>query len=126
MRVIPNLGLEFEELCIEYSAHSPSGQDMITLVRKFMSEHDHFDNGVSNGEYSHSWDVLLKEHMNQMTVQMVGMVIYLLTTYWAYGARLYENLPPLEKILLRDTVQEISDEIERRSAVSGNEVDVQN
>lgn len=122
MRVIPNMAEEFEEICAEYNAHSPSGRDIVTLTKMFMDKHDYFEKGVQNSEYSHAWDILLKEHMNQASIQMVGMVLYLLVTYWQYGQRLYENLPALEKMLLRDTVQEISEEIQLRSAANGDAV----
>jgi hypothetical protein len=63
---------------------------------------------------------LLYESRNQITVQMVGVMLYLLVTYWARGQDFYKALPELEKMLLRDTFFEMQDEIERRSAANGN------
>ena len=125
MRLVPGLAGEFEELCAEYSAVDQQGRDIVTLVKMFCESHDHFEGGVQNRDYVNAWEAFLSDHKHQVTVPMVGQIIYLLVTYWANGQRLYENLPHLEKILLRDTVQEISDEINRRSAAAGESGSIQ-
>lgn len=115
MILVSNLTQEFEELCTEYSAHDVQGRDIIFLVKEFADHCEHREMEMSF-DYRDAWRGFLEEHGHQVTVQMIGMTIYVLMTYWDKGRELYEALPPLEKILLRDTVQEISDEIERRSA----------
>ena len=113
MELVPNLAGEFEEICAEYAAHDQEGADIIALVKLF-------DGYVGDEPYEATWKKFLSKHAHQMTVPMVGQVMYLLVTYWAYGHKLYECFPPLEKILLRDTVQDISEEIQRKSEANGD------
>lgn len=118
MRIVPNLEREFEELCVEYSAHDEQGRDIVFLVKEFAENCDDTRPRLETDlDYSVAWREFLEEHKHQVTSQMIGMIIYTLMTYWDMGRVLYDALPPLEKILLRDTVQEISEEIERRSDV---------
>ena len=119
MKISPNLEHEFEELCAEYSSHDSQGRDIVFLVKEFGDRH----HGLSHEpgpHFAEAWSLFLEEHKHHVTVGMVGMILYVLVTYWDMGASLFESLPPLEKILLRDSVQDISDEIQRRSA-NGNE-----
>jgi hypothetical protein len=117
MRVIPNLAQEFEEICAEYNAHDQASKDIVTLVKMFGNEYDDL-----TSEFEKPWADFLEDHQHQATVKMIGMVIYLLLTYWENGQLLFGDLPLLEKMLLRDTFQDISDEIERRSAANGDAV----
>lgn len=118
MKLVPQLAEEFEGVCAHYS-QDPRGRDVVHLAKKFMEQYEHFDQGVSNAEYTHAWDVFLSDHTNIITVQQVGVVIYVLLTYWVHGQRLFENMPRLEKMLLRDTWFEMQDEMERQSALNG-------
>lgn len=113
MNLVPNLASEFEEICVEYTKHDQEGADIITLVKLF-------DEYVGDEEYAVTWKRFLSKHAHQVTAPMVGQIMYLLVTYWAHGHELFEGFPPLEKILLRDTVQEISDEVHRRSEANGD------
>ena len=115
MRVVPNLVGEFDEICFEYSKVDQAGKDIVALTKLFGDENDAFDEDTDGVDFHLAWSKFLDEHKHQMTIPMVGMVIYLLVTYWPQGQRLFRFLPPLEKMLARDTVAEISDEIERRS-----------
>lgn len=122
MRVVPNLAAEFEEICAQYSAVDQQGKDIVALVKMFGYEYDHLDD-YSIPDFGGAWRTFLGEHQHQMTVPMTGQVLYLLLTYWSLGQVMYQELPQLEKMLLRDTVQEISDEIQRRSVDNGNAVE---
>lgn len=117
MKLLPNMAEEFEEICAEYNAHDQASRDIVTLVKMFGDEYDEL-----TFEFGLAWKNFLDEHQHQATVKMLGMVIYLLLTYWEKGRLFFEDLPILEKMLLRDTFQEISEEIERRSAANGDAV----
>lgn len=119
MRIIASLEAEFIDVCFEYPKR-PYGQDIITLVTKFADEYDYFDEDTDNLMIRMAWGQFLDEHQHQMTIPMVGMVIYLLLTYWPEGQRMFQALPTLEKMLLRDTFSEISDEIDKQSAANGD------
>lgn len=119
MKVVPNLVGEFEELCAEYSAHGDQGKDIVILVKMFGEANDNLH---TLGGLKMNWVKFLEEHHRQMTMPMTGMILYVLVTYWHLGQKLFEALPTLEKMLLRDTVQEISEEIDRKSAANGNAV----
>lgn len=119
MKLVSNLAAEFEELCAYYSAHDEQGKDIVTLVRMFGDEHDHLQSEM-DPDFVAAWEKFLVDHQHQMTVIMTGMVLYVLTNYWHLGQDLFESLPTLEKMLVRDTVQDISDEIARRSEANRN------
>jgi len=120
MRVVPNLAQEFEDVCAEYLASGdPMGRDIVTLVKMFGDEYDHIRSD-GTPDYRTAWTTFLDEHKHQMVVTpMVGLVLYYLITYWEDGQVLGVQLPTLERMLVRDTVSEISDEIHRRSAANG-------
>ncbi len=118
MRVIPNKAQEFDQLCDEYSEHDEQGRDIVILVKMFAEDCDSLKL-TTDLDYSVAWRHFLEEHQHQVTSAMVGMIIYVLMTYWDKGIVLFDALPPMEKILLKDTVQDISEEIERRSAENG-------
>jgi len=120
MRLVPNLAQEFEDICQDYLASGdPIGKDIVTLVKMFGEEYDHIrSDGIP--DFGVAWVKFLEEHKHQMVVSpMVGLVLYYLITYWEDGQLLGVQLPTLERMLLRDTVSEISEEIERRSAANG-------
>ena len=118
MRLVPNLAAEFEEVCAQYDVSpDPLAKDVITLVKMFGDQND------DNDSLKSAWLEFLEEHKHQVTITMVGMILYLLITYWEKGQVLGVNLPTLERILVRDTVQQISDEIDRKSAANGNSQD---
>lgn len=120
MRLVPNLAQEFEDICSDYLASGdPIGRDMVTLVKMFGDEYDYVrSDGIADFRYS--WTEFLEAHKHQMVVTpMVGLVLYYLITYWEDGQLLWAQLPTLERMLVRDTVSQISDEIERRSAANG-------
>lgn len=119
MKVVPNLVGEFEELCAAYSAHDEQGKDIVILVKMFG---DANDNLHTSGSLKISWTRFLEEHHRQLTMAMTGQVLYVLITYWHLGHQLFESLPILEKMLVMDTVQEISEEIDRKSAANGSPV----
>lgn len=120
MRVVSSLIGEFEELCAEYSAVDQQGKDIVTLVRLFGDENDHLRE-QEDPDFVVAWEKFLGEHKHQITVMpQVGLILYVLVTYWDMGQMLAESLPTLERMALRDTVQEISEEIDRRSAASGD------
>lgn len=122
MRVAPNLVREFEELSAAYSAVDQQGKDIISLVRLFGDEYDYL-RLEEDPDFGAAWAKFLDEHKHQMTVMpMVGLVLYLIITYWDMGQVLAVKLPTLERMTVRDTQQDISDEIDRRSAESGNAV----
>jgi hypothetical protein len=121
MRLVPNLSGEFEELCESYAAVDQQGKDIVTLVKMFGDEYDYLRFEVAP-EFVMAWEAFLEEHKHQVTVPMVGLILYVLITYWDMGPLLATQLPTLERILIRDTVQDISDEIDRRSAANGNAV----
>lgn len=109
------MAAEFEEICAEYNAHDQASKDIVTLTKMFGDEYDELTT-----DFKTAWAFFLNEHQHQATVKMLGMVIYLLLTYWEKGQMLFEELPLLERMLLRDTFQEISEEIERNSAENGD------
>jgi hypothetical protein len=88
----------------------------------FGDEYDEFDDETDALDFKMAWEKFLGEHQHQVTSNMVGLIIHLLVTYWQQGHQFFKSLPPLEKILARDTVQEISEEIDRRSAANGDAV----
>jgi hypothetical protein len=115
MRVILNLAQEFEDVCAHYQDSGPSGKDIVTLVKLFGDKYDHISSD-NISDFSSAWTEFLDEHKHQMTVYpMTGLVLYNLITYWDMGQMLFQALPALEKILVRDIVQDISDEINFRS-----------
>lgn len=119
MRVVPNLAGEFAEMCASYSALDQQGKDIVTLINMFGDEYD--DLPSESEELTMAWFRFLDEHKHQVSVMpMVGLVLYHLVTYWDKGQLLFEALPTLEKMVIRDTVQEISQEIDRRSEANGN------
>lgn len=123
MKVVSNLSQEFDEVCASYSAHDQQGKDIVTLVKLFGDEYDHL-RSETEPDFRGAWDKFLDEHKHQIIVMpMLGLVLYNLITYWDMGQMLYSSLPTLEKMLVRDTVQDISDEINRRSAVNGNAIE---
>lgn len=122
MRVVSNLVHEFEEIKTEYSNFDQQGQDIATLVVMFGDEYDYFDEDTDSLDFKMAWEKFLGEHSHQVNSNMVGLIIHLLVTYWQQGHQFFKALPPLEKILARDTVQEISEEIDRRSAANGDAV----
>lgn len=123
MRVVPSLAAEFEEMCEQYSnAPDPAGKDIVILVKMFGDENDRLRLEVEP-DFRAAWDKFLDEHKHQITVSpMLGLILHILVTYWDMGQLLFPQLPTLEKMLLRDIVQEISEEIQRRSAANGNAV----
>lgn len=119
MRLVTNLANEFEELCEAYRL-TPQGKDIVTLTIMFGQENDHLHD-EEEPDFAGAWAKFLEEHKHQMTVSpMVGLLLYLLITYWDLGTQLALKLPTLERMLVRDTVQEISDEIHRKA--NGNAV----
>ena len=122
MRVISNLAGEFELLCADYINGGVEGKDLVALVMIFGDEYDHLGEDDSEFEFTKAWTKFLGEHKHQVTVQMVGLLLNTLVTYWPPGEKLYAALPVLEKILLRETIQNISDYIAWRSAENGNQV----
>lgn len=122
MRLVPHLSQEFEELCAHYAAVDQEGKDIVSLVKLFGEEYDHV-RSEKDPDYVVAWETFLNQHKHQVTVMpMLGLVLHILVTYWEDGHLLYETLPTLEKMVLRDTIQEISDEIERGSEANGNAV----
>ena len=122
MRVVPNLVREFENIKTEYSKFDQQGQDIATLVVMFADEYDEFDEDTDALYFKMAWEKFLGEHSHQVTSNMAGLIIHLLVQYWQHGHQFYKALPPLEKILARETVQDISEEIKRRSAANGDAV----
>jgi hypothetical protein len=117
MRVVTNLAGEFEDVCENYEAHGPQGRDMVTLIKKFGDEYDHL-RSEEDPDFVVAWETFLQEHQHQMIVHpMTGLILYNLITYWDMGQMFYTALPTLEKMLVRDTVMEISDEIDRKSGL---------
>jgi hypothetical protein len=122
MRLVPHLSQEFEELCAHYAAVDQEGKDIVSLVKLFGDTYDHL-RSEEDPDFVVAWETFLNEHKHQVTVMpMLGLVLHILVAYWDMGPMLYEALPTLEKMVLRDTIQEISDEIDRRSEVNGNAV----
>jgi hypothetical protein len=122
VRLVPNLADEFGQLSAEYDSVDQQGKDMIALVKMFGDEYDHLRR-EEEPDFGGAWTKFLDEHKHQLNVApMTGLVLYFLITYWDMGPMLYDALPTLEKMLIRDTVQEISAEINRRSAQYGNAV----
>lgn len=119
MRLAPNLAQEFEEICAEYEAVDQQGRDMVALIKAFGDEYDHL-RSESNPDFQGAWEEFLEEHKSQVTSAMVGMILYMLIMYWDLGSMLGDQISIMERILVRDTVQDISEEIERRSK-NGNE-----
>ncbi len=119
MKLVPNLAQEFEEVCDHYNNSSdPAGKDIVALIKLFGDAHDDTPPGA---ELRAAWDAFLEEHKHQISVTpMCGLIIHVLITYWQSGHALFESLPPLERMLLRDTVMEISEEIDRQSAANSN------
>lgn len=120
MRVVANLAQEFEEMCQDYLASGdPVGRDIAILVRKFGDDADQ----AGPDDYGAAWAKFLEEHKHQMIVSpMTGLVLHLIITYWENGQALALQLPTLERMLVRDTISDISDEIKRRSEANGNAV----
>ncbi|HEY6020518.1 MAG TPA: hypothetical protein VIY48_11715 [Candidatus Paceibacterota bacterium] len=113
MRVIPNLEHEFIEICEEYSKVDQSGKDIITLVKMFAEANE--DITPKGLPLDVAWHDFLNEHARQVTAPMVEQILYLLLTYWEVGQTFFAFLPPLEKILLREVIFKMSEEIQRRS-----------
>lgn len=122
MLVVPNLAREFDELCDEYAKFDQDGRDIIVLVKLFGDAYDDFSDDTESVVLSTAWQNFLDEHQYQMSMTMAGLVLYLLITYWPQGQKMYPTLPVLEKMLLRDTIQQMSEEIERRSAENSDSV----
>ena len=120
MRVVANLAQEFEEMCQDYLASGdPIGRDIAVLVRKFGDDADQ----VEPDGYGAAWAKFLEEHKHQMIVSpMTGLILHFIITYWEGGQVLALQLPTLERMLVRDTISDISDEINRRSEANGNAV----
>lgn len=120
MRVVPNLKQEFEEVCAHYEGYGPVGKDIVTLVKLFGDKYDHI-RGDGIPDFAAAWAEFLDEHSHEMIVSpMTGLVLYNLLTYWQDGQLMAEQLPVLERMLIRDTASDISEEIERRSAANGD------
>ena len=118
MRLVPNLAREFENVCAEYEAKGPMGVDLVALVKMFGDNYDHVR---ANGNFAAAWAEFLDEHKHQLIVTpMTGLLLYNLVTYWEDGQMFAVQLPTLERMLIRDTVSDISEEIDRRSAENGN------
>lgn len=120
MRVIANLAAEFQEIYTRYTDSGAEGSDLVVLTTMFGDEYDHFDDDTDYLDFRMAWEKFLGEHKSKVTVQMVGMIIYLLVTYWPQGQRLHQSMAPLEKILAWEIIQEISEEIKRQSGENGN------
>lgn len=122
MRVVRNLAGEFEELCASYAAVDQQGKDIVTLVKMFGDKYDHVrSDGIP--DFRAAWAEFLDEHKHQVNAMpQVGLILYVLITYWEDGQLLAVQLPTLERMLVRDTISDISDEIDRRSAANGNMV----
>lgn len=117
MRIKPNLIQEYEELAQTYREANVQGRDLMTLVEMFGNEYDYLVDDSHPTEYAMVWRDFLEEHQHQMTVfpePMVALLINILGTYWQQGERLYEALPTLEKMVVRDLVADMSREISRR------------
>lgn len=122
MRIRPGLEAEFEEMCENYSNANEQGKDLVVLIKMFGDQFDYM-RGEVEPNFAEAWSMFLEEHKHQVNVQpMVGLMLYVLVSYWDMGPLLGSQLPTLERILLRDTVQDISDEIKRRSEEFGNAV----
>lgn len=113
---------EYDELSAHYRAANEQGRDVVSLAEMFVDEYGYLEAGGDKTDFELAWRDFLGLHQHQMIVHptMAGLVIYLLVNYWDQGEKLYEALPTLEKMLLRDTVQMMSDEINRRSAENGD------
>jgi len=122
VRIIANLIGEFTELSGEYIKSGPQGADLIKLVTIFGDANDEFDDDTDALYFKAAWERFLEEHKRNVTVEMVGVVIYLLVTYWPQGQKLHESLPMLEKILVWEIMQEGSEEIRRRSEENSDSV----
>lgn len=122
MRLVTNLAQEFEEMCGHYNTSSdPAGKDIVILVNMFGDEYDHLTHESDVASFSRAWEKFLDEHKHQISVTpMCGLILHVLITYWELGHELWEGLPTLEKMLVRDTVAEISEEIDRQSAANSN------
>lgn len=121
MRVIANLAAEFEEICTEYSNAGESGKDIITLLGLFCNEYDDCDDDTDPLYYKTYWQSFVEEHQHQLTSNMIGMIIYLIVSYWPQGQAFFTALPITDKMLYRETVSDISAEIQRRSAENSDD-----
>lgn len=123
MRLVPSLAQEFEEMCEHYSTSSdPAGKDIVILVKMFGDQYDHL-RSETEPDFRGAWEKFLDEHKSQISVSpMAGLILYILVTYWDMGPMFWLGLPTLERMLVRDTIQEISEEINRRSVANGNAV----
>lgn len=113
MRVVLNLEQEFIEVCERYSNVDQSGKDIVTLVKMFAEANE--DITVKSPPLDVAWKDFLHNHQMQVTEPMVEQILYLLLTYWEVGQTFFAYLPPLEKILLREVIFKMSEEIQRRS-----------
>lgn len=116
MRVIANLAQEFDEMMASYTTMGGGeGKDMVILVNLFGDRYDHI-RGDGIPDFGAAWAEFLDEHKHQMTVwPMTALILNILVTYWEDGQLLFQGLPHLEKMLVRDIVMEISEEQKRRS-----------
>lgn len=123
MRVVPGREREFEQLCEHYvSADDPAGKDIVTLVQMFAEEND-FLRSEDEADFRGAWEVFLGNHKNEVSVvPTLGLILYVLVTYWDMGQLLAVSLPTCERMLIRDTIAEMSREIDRRSAENGDAV----
>lgn len=122
MRIRPGLEHEFLEVMASYrNVGDLQGMDIARLVEMFCEEFDHLRE-EEEPDFGEAWKMFLEEHKNHVNAMpMVGLILYNVITYWEMGPLLGAQLPTLERIVLRDTIQDIADEIDRRSAESGND-----
>lgn len=104
-------------MCDDYDAAGPTGKDLVILIKMFGTENDHL-RSENDPDYRGAWERFLDEHSHQMTTfptPMVGLALYVLINYWDLGSLLYESLPTLEKMMIRDTLLDMSETIKARS-----------
>lgn len=122
MRLVSSLAQEFGEVCAHYEGYGPAGKDIVTLVKLFGDTYDHI-RGDDIPDFAAAWAEFLGEHSHEMIVSpMTGLVLYNLLTYWEDGQLMAVQLPTLERMLIRDTTSDISEEINRRSEANGSAV----
>lgn len=121
VQTVPNLTQEFDEMMAQYSTMGGGeGKDIEILVKLFAEECESQDLKDSD-LIGAAWVKFLGEHKHQMTVwPMTALVLNILATYWVFGQSLFQGLPELEKMLVRDIVMEISDRQEELSVKNGN------